>query len=94
MLFFYWNLTRDFNNINSDNFDIYQQLFFDFPITTTTRVVGEQIAVTKVVEDQDKTSIEFEEQAIAWTKHQEQVAPSITVDEHNFIPHNTEPRVP
>jgi len=28
-------------------------------------VVGEQIAVTKVVEDQDKTSIEFEEQAIA-----------------------------
>jgi len=34
-------------------------------------VVGEQIAVTKVVEDQDKTSIEFEEQeAIASTKHQ------------------------
>jgi len=28
-------------------------------------VVGEQIAMKKVVEDQDKTSIEFEEQAIA-----------------------------
>jgi len=57
-------------------------------------VIGEQIAVTKVVEDQDKTSIEFEEQATASTKHQEQVAPSITIDEHNFIPHNIQPRVP
>jgi hypothetical protein len=57
-------------------------------------VVGEQIAVTKVVEDQDKTSIEFEEQAIASTKHQEQVAPAITVHEQNLIPHNIQPRVP
>jgi hypothetical protein len=57
-------------------------------------VVGEQIAVTKVVEDQDKTPIEFEEQAIASTKHQEQVAPSITVHEQNLIPHNIQPRVP
>jgi hypothetical protein len=57
-------------------------------------VVGEQIAVTKVVEDQDKLSIEFEEQAIASTKHQEQVAPSIILDKHNLIPHNIQPRVP
>ncbi len=57
-------------------------------------MVGEQIAVTKVVEDRDKTSIEFEEQVIASTKHQEEIAPSITVHEQNLIPHNIQPRIP
>lgn len=57
-------------------------------------MIGKQIAVTKVVEEQHKTSIKFEEQAIASTKHQEQVKPSITIHEQNLIPHNIQPRVP
>jgi hypothetical protein len=44
-------------------------------------VIGKQIAVTKVVEKQHKTSKEFKEQIIMSTKHQEQVEPSITIHE-------------
>jgi hypothetical protein len=60
---------------------IYIFLILDFLMATLPKVVGEQVMVTKVLENQDTTS----------TKHQKQVALSGVVNEHNLIPYNIQP---